>query len=50
MTLSFSYNSFVKIVPLLGWIQDFLTGVSNLQRGFDLLILPDYLLYFPDFS
>ena len=25
-------------------------GVSNLQRGFDLLILPDYLLDFPDFS
>ena len=24
-------------------------GGSNLQRGFDLTILPDYLLIFPDF-
>ena len=27
----------------------FLDGGSNLQRGFDLLILPDNLLIFPDF-
>ena len=27
-----------------------LSQCSNLQRGFDLLILPDYLLNFPDFS
>ena len=47
---SFSYNSLVKIVPLQGRIQDFFIGGSNLQRGLDLLILPDYLLYFPDFS
>ena len=33
-----------------GRIQDFLIGGSNLQRGFDLLILPDYLLIFPDFK
>ena len=27
----------------------FLDRGSYLQRGFDLLILPDYLLFFPDF-
>ena len=33
-----------------GWIQDFLIGGSNLQRGFDLLISLDYLSILPDFS
>ena len=33
-----------------GQIQDFLKVGSNLQRGFDLLTVPDYLLFFPDFS
>ena len=33
-----------------GQIQDFLIGGSNLQTGFDLLILLDNLLFFPDFS
>ena len=35
-----------------GRIQDFLRGGSNLQRGFDLLNLPDTgnLLFFTDFS
>ena len=28
---------------LAGWIQDFLIGGSNLQRGFDLLIFSDFL-------
>ena len=42
-------------IPKQGQIQDFLIGGSNLQRGgggggSDLLILPDYLLIFPDFS
>ena len=32
------------------WIQNFLIRGSNLQRGFDLLILPDCSLFFPDFS
>ena len=30
-----------------GRIQDFLIGGSNLQKGFDLLIVPDYFLFFP---
>ena len=30
-------------------LQDFLIQGSNLQRGLDLLIVPDNLLYFPDF-
>ena len=29
-----------------GQIQDFLKGGSNLQRGFDLLIVPNYLQFF----
>ena len=33
-----------------GLVQDFLKGGSNLQRGFDLLILHDYQLFFKDFS
>ena len=33
-----------------GRIQNFLIGGSNLQRGFDLLIVPDYLLFFSEFS
>ena len=33
-----------------GRIQDLLIGGSNLQWGFDLLILPHYLLSFPNFS
>ena len=33
-----------------GLIQDFLIGGSNLQSGFELLFLPDYLLICPDFS
>ena len=28
-----------------GWIKDFLTGGSNLQREFDLFIVPDYLVF-----
>ena len=30
-------------------LQDFLIRGSNLQRVLDLLIVPDNLLYFPDF-
>ena len=29
-------------------LQDFLIRGSNLQRGLDLLIVPDNLLHFPD--
>ena len=32
-----------------GRIQDFFIGGSNLQRGVDLLIVPDYLLFFLNF-
>ena len=32
-----------------GQIQEFLKRGSNLQRGLDLLILPDNLFIFPDF-
>ena len=53
------YNFWTKLTvsPILwGWIQDSLMGSSYLQRcggggggrGFDLLILPDFLLIFPD--
>ena len=34
------------ITTTQGQIQDFLKGGSNLQRGFHLLILTDYLLIF----
>ena len=30
--------------------QNFLIGGQNFEGGFDLLILPEYLLFFPDFS
>ena len=33
-----------------GGIQNFLIGVQIYTGGFDLLILPDYLLIFSDFS
>ena len=33
----------------LGRIQDFLIWGSKLQRGLDLLIVPNFLLFFPDF-
>ena len=44
-----------KCVPISkarggGGIQDFLIGVQIYKGGFDLLILPDYLLIFSDFS
>ena len=34
------------MTPLLGQLQDFFIGGSNLQKGFDLLIVPDYLIFF----
>ena len=43
-----------KCVPISkaggGGIQDFLIGVQIYKGGVDLLILPDYLLIFSDFS
>ena len=44
---------YLRNVILAGAIQDYLIGGSNLQRGcggFVLLILPDYLFIFLDFS
>ena len=36
--------------PLQRQIQDFLIGGSDLQMRFDILVLPDYLFTFADFS
>ena len=36
-----------------GWIQDFLIAKGSILQsrwGFDLFIVPDYLLFFPEFS
>ena len=35
-------------IKVPGRIEDFLIGGPNFQRG--LLILPEYLFFFPDFS
>ena len=41
---------YFDILHIQGQIQDFLIGGSNLQKGVDLLNVPEYLLFFPDFS
>ena len=43
-------NPPLRLFEAQGRIQDFLIGGSSLQTGFNLTILSEYLLLFPDFS